>query len=353
MGKNKGSSNYKMAGVNRLLDLVESYLPLGKDEWERLASKFNATRPRSWAERGFDSLHRKFKALYSTRKPTGKANIPPHIEQTKELKRAVDQKASVIEMDDCADEDSDDEPDQEKDEELEDDRPISPDFSFDYEPDGSLFHDRGGDGGAVDSGVDASNSASFAIFTGTEALAVDVENRPPPPRPKKTRFTSVSKSKTVKPKSEQRVGNRDETGTRTSSTLQSSSNCLEGADLRSFRSSLEAKRSLEDVDLECAEASFAKSKRVRALNATDTLRQKVALIQNASTNRRDKSGGTRADEEPRRRDELVARDERYKSEKKEAEEHRRQESLEREERVPVTGRTPAHAPKSWRCLSEP
>ncbi|ETO82001.1 hypothetical protein F444_03767 [Phytophthora nicotianae P1976] len=279
MGKNKGSSNYKMAGVNRLLDLVESYLPLGKDEWERLASKFNATRPRSWAERGFDSLHRKFKALYSTRKPTGKANIPPHIEQTKELKRAVDEKVNVVEMDDCAGVDSDEDPDEENDEEEE--RRIEPDFSFDYEPDGSLFHDRGGDGGAVDGGVDASNSASFAIFTGTEALAVD---------PKKTRFTSVSKSKTVKPKSGQRVGNRDETGTRTSSTLQSSSNCLEGADLRSFRSSLEAKRSLEDVDLECAEASFAKSKRVRALNATDTLRQKVASIPNASTNRRGGGG---------------------------------------------------------------
>ncbi|ETP23115.1 hypothetical protein F441_03693 [Phytophthora nicotianae CJ01A1] len=168
MGKNKGSSNYKMA----------DYLPLGKDEWERLASKFNATRPRSWAERGFDSLHRKFKALYSTRKPTGKANIPPHIEQTKELKRAVDEKVKVVEMDDCAGVDSDEDPDEENDEEEE--RRIEPDFSFDYEPDGSLFHDRGGDGGAVDSGVDASNSASFAIFTGTEALAVDVENRPPP-----------------------------------------------------------------------------------------------------------------------------------------------------------------------------
>ncbi|KUF77818.1 hypothetical protein AM587_10007461 [Phytophthora nicotianae] len=178
MGKNKGSSNYKMADVNRLLDLVESYLPLGKDEWERLASKFNATRPRSWAERGFDSLHRKYKALYSTRKPTGKANIPPHIEQTKELKRAVDEKVNVVEMDDCAGVDSDEDPDEENDEEEE--RRIEPDFSFDHEPDGSLFHDRGGDGGAVDGGVDASNSASFAIFTGTEALAVDVENRPPP-----------------------------------------------------------------------------------------------------------------------------------------------------------------------------
>ncbi|ETM42205.1 hypothetical protein L914_12107 [Phytophthora nicotianae] len=63
MGKNNGSSNYKMAEVNRLMDLVESYLPLGKDGWERLASEFNATRPRSWAERDFDSLRRKFKPL--------------------------------------------------------------------------------------------------------------------------------------------------------------------------------------------------------------------------------------------------------------------------------------------------
>ncbi|ETM42177.1 hypothetical protein L914_12108, partial [Phytophthora nicotianae] len=117
MGKNNGSSNYKMAEVNRLMDLVESYLPLGKDGWERLASEFNATRP---------------------------PYIPPHIERAKELKRVMDEKANVVEMDACADVGSDEGPDEKDDEEEE--RRVESDFSFDYEPDGSLFPDRGGDG---------------------------------------------------------------------------------------------------------------------------------------------------------------------------------------------------------------
>ncbi|KAG1712398.1 hypothetical protein DVH05_000146 [Phytophthora capsici] len=82
--------------------------------------------------------------MYGARKPSGKGNIPARIERAKELKRAVDQKASVIEMDDCADEGSADEPDREDDEELEDKRPISPDVSFDFNPNEALFDDRGG-----------------------------------------------------------------------------------------------------------------------------------------------------------------------------------------------------------------
>ncbi|KAG1686500.1 hypothetical protein DVH05_006514 [Phytophthora capsici] len=144
IGKQSGSSNYKLSEVDRLLQLVEEYLPLGKDEWERLTNDYNATRSRSWNERDSDSILRKFKAMYGARNPSGKGNIPAHIERAKELKRAVDQKASVIEMDDCADEDSADEPDREDDEELEDKRPISPDFSFDFNPNEALFGDRGG-----------------------------------------------------------------------------------------------------------------------------------------------------------------------------------------------------------------
>ncbi|ETI42310.1 hypothetical protein F443_12537 [Phytophthora nicotianae P1569] len=274
----------------------------------------------------------------------------------------MDEKANVVEMDACADVGSDEGPHEKDDEEEE--RRVESDFSFDYEPDGSLFPDRGGDGDgdAVAGGVDTSNSASFATFTGTEASAVDgdeaarintqtvfdvrvgvngleafapEDSTPQSPKP-------------VKIKSGQPVGNRDETGTNTSSTLQSSSNRLGGADLRSFRSSLEAKRSSKDVDLDCAETSFAKMNRVRALNAKDTLRQKLASIQNASTNlgggmiqmmlilreeNEAKAEARRADEEQRRRDELAAREERCKSEKKEAEERRLQESLAREEHV--------------------
>ncbi|KAE9314289.1 hypothetical protein PR003_g19286 [Phytophthora rubi] len=76
MAKLSGSTNYKLSEVRRLLALVEHYLPLGKDEWERLANSYNANRGRGVAERDHESLRRKFKVLYSARKPTGVRMTP-------------------------------------------------------------------------------------------------------------------------------------------------------------------------------------------------------------------------------------------------------------------------------------
>ncbi|KAE9277689.1 hypothetical protein PF008_g28795 [Phytophthora fragariae] len=72
-----------MPEISRLLAVVEELLPLGRDEWERVTIAYNSNRSRSWAERDLDSLRRKFKALYSARKPTGTADMPPHIKKAK------------------------------------------------------------------------------------------------------------------------------------------------------------------------------------------------------------------------------------------------------------------------------
>jgi hypothetical protein len=125
MVKLSGSPNYKMAEITRLLSLVEEHLPLGKDEWERLAMSYNTNRSRTWAERDMDSLRRKFKALYSVRKPTGTAEMPPHIEKAKWAKQAIDDKANVVEMDDAADEDQPDGDGRENEGLF-----VEPDFSF-------------------------------------------------------------------------------------------------------------------------------------------------------------------------------------------------------------------------------
>jgi hypothetical protein len=100
MVKLADSPNYKMAEVNRLLALLEELLPLGKDELERVATAYNTSRSRHWVERDLESLRRKFKSLYSARKPTGTAERPPHIRKSKEVKRAIDDKANVVEMND-------------------------------------------------------------------------------------------------------------------------------------------------------------------------------------------------------------------------------------------------------------
>ncbi|EGZ08036.1 hypothetical protein PHYSODRAFT_427116, partial [Phytophthora sojae] len=137
-----------MNAVNRMLQLVSEYLPLGRDEWERLATAYNGSRGRGWAERDFESLRRNFKQLYCTRKPTGVSTMPPHIERAKKLKQAIDEKANVVEMDDEADAD----PDQ-------DGTSNQPDFCFEYDPDESLS-DQDGDGGVVRVGGHASGATA-------------------------------------------------------------------------------------------------------------------------------------------------------------------------------------------------
>ncbi|KAG1684205.1 hypothetical protein DVH05_011786 [Phytophthora capsici] len=396
MGKQSGSSNYKLSEVDRLLQLVEEYLPLGKDEWERLTNDYNATRPRTWNERDTDSIRRKFKAMYGARKPSGKGNIPAHIERAKEIKRAVDQKASVIEMDDCADEDSADEPDREDDEELEDKRPISPDFSFDFNPSEALFDDRGGvvsgpTSGSVFavaassneaptvSGDVASLEASEVSITGNRgdalpqldvrvgadglaAFAPSIQPNLPPSdaaptrtlrsaglrKPTKSRITTNTKSTSARISLEQQPKSTEARRSRSTTNLQTSSNRLGGGDLRALRESLGSKRSTDNDDLESAEASFAKTKRLRAQRGTQALQQKLSAIQNASSGlggsimemvlllreeNEMKAETRRADEDQRRRDEAAAREERYQVEKREAEERRRQDNLEREERI--------------------
>ncbi|OWY90634.1 hypothetical protein PHMEG_00041157 [Phytophthora megakarya] len=124
MVRNAGTTNYSAVDIDRLLDIILKVRPLGKDEWERLAVTFNANRPRGAPERDVDSLRRKFKVLYSTRKPTGVADMPPHIRKAKEAKRAIDEKVNVIELDDEADVNQ---------------RAMDPDFNFDAELDRNFY----------------------------------------------------------------------------------------------------------------------------------------------------------------------------------------------------------------------
>ncbi|KAE9278043.1 hypothetical protein PF001_g25351 [Phytophthora fragariae] len=153
MAKLTGSSNYKASEVSRLLVLVSKHLPLGKDEWERLVSHFNVNRVRGEADRDYESLRRKFKMLYSTRKPTGVQEMPPHIREAKLLKKAIDNKANVVVMDDGGDEDD----------QVDEEREIEPDFCFNFDGDES-FESEGDNAGftgttSTDSETKSSSSA--------------------------------------------------------------------------------------------------------------------------------------------------------------------------------------------------
>ncbi|ETL30970.1 hypothetical protein L916_16114 [Phytophthora nicotianae] len=82
-------------------------------------------------------------------------DMPPHIKRAKELKKAIDGKANVVELDDDVDDDDRDE------------HPVDPDFSF--EPDPEDFFEDGDDEG-MRLVPEPSVSGLDDSFGGTESL---------------------------------------------------------------------------------------------------------------------------------------------------------------------------------------
>ncbi|KAI9994453.1 hypothetical protein PInf_011083 [Phytophthora infestans] len=276
-----------MAEISRLLNLIEDILPLGTDEWEKLAGFYNGSRMCGWPEREFDSLRRKCKVLYSTRKPIGTSEMPPHVKLAKELKNAIDDKASVVVMDDGADNEEED---------------FREDFAFDVEPDDGSFAVGGNSLKSVGFGVVAESSAS----------------------PTKT-YVAQNRS----------------------AEFQAASNRLGGVDLTTLRDETGSKSAMEG-DKEIMEASFAKLKRIRAAKATTALKSKLDLLETASkmsggsmletilklreeTER--KAEIRRAEEDQRRRGDAATQETRRLADKTEAEERRRQDKIEMDERA--------------------
>ncbi|GMF31469.1 unnamed protein product [Phytophthora fragariaefolia] len=371
-----------MTDVDRLLLLIESEHPLSRDAWERLATSFNANRPRGAPERDFESLCRKFKVLYSTRKPTGMPNMPPDIKKVKEVKQAIDDKANAVEMDDEADED----------------RPIEPDCSFEAEPDDSFYVSGDGNSDGDGDGVQLSNGANSAARLSTDASAGTDESvacesmvsSPPPlgefqemlttalatdgpaysghtprpaslPAPNGTRPSSARRSGMGAPARKRKVTPNAMNGNGPPSVqvvacqneaekypkMHNVSNRLGGQDLTAFRDTVGAKSALED-DKETLEASFAKAKRIRAMRTSTALKTKLASVEGAASSmggslleailllreeNEHKAEERRAEEEKRRREEIAAREARYLADKANAAEGRHQEKLEREERT--------------------
>ncbi|KAE9069503.1 hypothetical protein PF007_g27292 [Phytophthora fragariae] len=320
---------------------------------------YNANRQRGAPERDYESLRRKFKVLYSTRKPTGVQEMPPHIKKAKEVKLAVDAKANVVEMDDEADDDQ-------------------PDFCFEVDPDDSSYEDGDGDG------MQARGDAAVAGSTGGESLgsgeSLDDESTvssrsmrrgefldlltsplgmeglddlahtphpapgragpsaprsgsggPPPSRKAAVNATSGGASlPTQQPATEAAATvSRDDLEAARYPKLQTSSNRLGGTDLPSFRDTVGAKRTRED-EKDTAEASYAKAKRIRAMKATTALKSKLDGIESNASSMRGSILETLLvlREESERKAEA-----RLLEEKADAEARRREDKLEREDRA--------------------
>ncbi|KAK1942398.1 hypothetical protein P3T76_005897 [Phytophthora citrophthora] len=88
--------NYSFPEVMHMLATTQKILPQGKDMWESVAARYNATCAERWPDRDMESLRRKFKGLYGTRKLTSNRNIPTHVRLAKEVKKLIDEASSVF-----------------------------------------------------------------------------------------------------------------------------------------------------------------------------------------------------------------------------------------------------------------
>jgi hypothetical protein len=115
MPRDKGGKNYSIDKQKKMLDVIESMLPIGSEEWNKVAFEYNRIRKRGSSERDPDSLKRKFKSLYSFRKPTGDPTILETVRRAKLIKREIDSRCDTVVMQDGVDGDfhnsgSDEEP---------------------------------------------------------------------------------------------------------------------------------------------------------------------------------------------------------------------------------------------------
>lgn len=82
-----------------MLDQVAMVLPQGGNGWTKVASLFNAEEA-TLVARDAESIKRKFIALKNNKKPTGDPECPPEVVRAKRIQREIDNKASVVTLDD-------------------------------------------------------------------------------------------------------------------------------------------------------------------------------------------------------------------------------------------------------------
>ncbi|KAE9307474.1 hypothetical protein PF001_g11594 [Phytophthora fragariae] len=327
MVKHSGSTNYTAADIDRLLSLIEQALPLGKDEWERLAASFNANRTRGAPERDFESLRRKFKSVPWSR--TSASTSTP-TRASSETAKTCSSPAT---------------------------RPLA-------------GRPRKGLSAPTSPSVASSRSSNLGEFQELLASPLVLEGagdaaRTPRPAPppvatcaRRAGLGGVSKARTtaheslatnasqhLQQQSARALASRREADKYPK--LQNYSNRLGGQDLSTFRDTIGVKRANED-DKETQEASFAKAKRIRAMRTTTALKTKLAGIEAATSNmggglfemllhireeNERKAEERRVVEEKRHREDVIAQEARLRVEKAEAEERRRQEKIEREVRA--------------------
>ena len=85
-GRKKGTTNWKEAEKDALLEAIEIELPCGKKQWEIVAGEMFLVKYHRFAE----SCRKKFEKLYETEKPTGSTEICRHVLKAQQLKEKIE-----------------------------------------------------------------------------------------------------------------------------------------------------------------------------------------------------------------------------------------------------------------------
>ncbi|KAJ8561571.1 hypothetical protein ON010_g8111 [Phytophthora cinnamomi] len=94
-------AGFSPAEVRDLLDLIDHYKPIGRDEWDTVTREHNANFP--GVRRTTESLHRKFAKLYRTNMGTGNPHIPEEVERAIALAAAITNRVDIAQDDDIED----------------------------------------------------------------------------------------------------------------------------------------------------------------------------------------------------------------------------------------------------------
>ncbi|KAF9070926.1 hypothetical protein BDP27DRAFT_1419450 [Rhodocollybia butyracea] len=100
-GRSSGAANYTEDDYNILFPLLRHHKPIGQRKWATVTEEYNEQaeeigRPTRLQK----SLETKFKQLVKTTKPTGDAELPPHIEAALEIEEMINEKAGTRDLDD-------------------------------------------------------------------------------------------------------------------------------------------------------------------------------------------------------------------------------------------------------------
>jgi hypothetical protein len=98
----KRDTGFSAAETNNLLELLETILPIGGEEWDRVEREHEKLWPTQ--KRTKESSKCKFQSLYRTKMATGDPNCPPQVRRAKHIQNRLKEKTDMSDGDD--DEDS-------------------------------------------------------------------------------------------------------------------------------------------------------------------------------------------------------------------------------------------------------